>query len=81
MRNLKVKVRIKTRTIALYVFITSNKYDFIASDNFFSMEPEQECTIILKNITKVTKDQIQSQTIKKEDFKVSSLYELMDHQS
>ena len=77
--DLIVKIRIKSNSIVLYLFITSNKYDFIASNNFFSMEPDEEQEIILTDINLVKKDDSQYLNIRKEDFNILSLFELMEN--
>ncbi len=71
-----LKLIISSRYIALYVFIDSDELDFIASDNFFSMEPKETRTIILKEIKPLDskleiKDRIFPNLIK-----VGSLYDL-----
>ena len=75
---MKGKIRIKTKNIALYVHITSEEYDFIASDNFFSLEPNEERIIIIDHIKPLQKDRIKAQNIKKEDFIISSLFNLLE---
>jgi beta-mannosidase len=77
-KGLKGQIKIKTKNIALYVHITSDEYDFIASDNFFSMEPNEERTIIIDNIKQLQKDNSKTQNIAKEVFKVSSLFDLLE---
>ena len=77
LKHLKGKIRIKTNNIALYVHITSEEYDFIASDNFFSMEPNEERTIIIDHIKSLQKKS-RIQKVKKEDFIVSSLFNLLE---
>jgi beta-mannosidase len=76
--HLKYQINIKTKNIALYVFITSKKYDFIASDNFFSMAPEEERVIELNHIKPVSKDD-QPFIINKDTFNIYSLYDLIDN--
>jgi len=49
-RTDQCKIEITTKQIALYVYIESDSLDFIASDNYFSMEPKETRNIILKNI-------------------------------
>ncbi len=44
------KIQIFSENIALYVLIESETIDFIASDNYFSMEPGETRDIFLKNI-------------------------------
>ncbi|MBY8984042.1 MAG: glycoside hydrolase family 2 protein [Candidatus Lokiarchaeota archaeon] len=62
--------------IALYVFITSDLVDFIASDNFFSMDPE-ETYIIDIEILKVVKGNTEySKQDILDSFKIRSLYDI-----
>jgi beta-mannosidase len=44
------KIQISSKNIALYVLIDSDTIDFIASDNYFSMEPGETRDILLKGI-------------------------------
>jgi beta-mannosidase len=75
----KYQIKIKTRSIALYIFITSKQYDFIASDNFFSMVPEEERVIELNYIKPINNGKNQPHTINKDPFNIYSLYDLIDH--
>ncbi|TFG02805.1 MAG: glycoside hydrolase family 2 protein [Promethearchaeota archaeon] len=71
------KIMIKSKTIALYVFIDADDMDFIASDNFFSMEPDEERIITLKNVkTLRQKEKLNKKKIQK-SLKINSLYDLM----
>ena len=69
---------LKVKNIALYVFIDSNIVDFIASDNFFSMEPHEN-RIINIEIIKILKD---GKDCSKQDvinsFKIKSLYDILN---
>ncbi len=71
------KVTINSKNIALYVYIESNIVDFIASDNFFSMEQESRI-ITIKNINFLNnKDKLINHQELRTLFKVSSLYDLI----
>jgi beta-mannosidase len=70
------KLMISSKNIALYVFIESDKYDFLASDNFFSLEPDQTRIIILKNLNFVYSSEPYSK-VSTDDFKVKSLFDLI----
>ena len=70
------RLNLKANEIALYVFITSDLVDFIASDNFFSMDPE-ETYIIDIEILKVVKDNTEySKQDILDSFKIRSLYDI-----
>jgi hypothetical protein len=73
------ELKISTDRIALYVHINSDKFDFIASDNFFSLEPGESRIISLKNLGLVYSSEPAFKTIKKEDFSVESLYNLLEN--
>ena len=71
-----VQIKLHSEKIALYVHIDSNLYDFIASDNFFSMEPDETRIISLTEL-KLNKESINNLgSLKKSDFYVESLYDL-----
>ncbi len=76
--NNSFKLIISSKNIALYVFIDSDTVDFIASDNFFSMEPDESRVIILKEVEPV--DPNINLTNKKilDSIKVGSLYDLLE---
>ena len=71
------ELKIFTTQIALYVHIDSNKFDFIASDNYFSLEPSETRIISLKNIGLVYSSEPAYKNVKKEDFSVKSLFDLL----
>jgi len=73
------EIKISTNNIALYVHIDSDKFDFIASDNFFSLEPGESRIITLKNLGLVYSSEPAYKTVKKEDFSVKSLYDLLEN--
>jgi beta-mannosidase len=70
------QINLKSKEIALYVFITSDLVDFIASDNYFSMDPD-EIYIIDVEITKTIhpKKEYSNQEIV-DSFKIRSLYDV-----
>lgn len=73
------ELNINANEIALYVQIDSKKFDFIASDNYFSLEPGESRTIILKNLGLVYPSEPVYKAVKKEDFSVKSLYDLLEN--
>jgi len=72
------KLTLRVKNIALYVFIDSDIVDFIASDNFFSMEPDEKRIIDIKilKILKGCKDFSKQDIIK--SFKIKSLYDILN---
>ena len=52
----EIKLIVTSKHIALYVFIESDNIDFIASDNYFSMKPNESRTIILSDINPVNSE-------------------------
>ena len=73
------ELKITAENIALYIHIDSKKFDFIASDNYFSMEPGESRTISLKNLDSVYPSEPAYKVLKKEDFSVRSLYDLLEN--
>jgi len=73
------EVKLTSKDIALYVHIDSNKFDFVASDNFFSMEPNETRIISLKNLELIYSSEPVYLKVKKEDFVVRSLYDLLEN--
>ena len=71
------ELKIATKNIALYVHIDSDKFDFIASDNFFSLAPGEVRNISLKNLGLISSAEPAYLKVKKEDFAVRSLYNLL----
>jgi beta-mannosidase len=70
-------VRIESKGIALYVYIDLDNFDFIASDNFFSMEPNESRIIILKEFKPLEPNtELTVQNIK-ESIRIGSLYDLL----
>ncbi|MHA1696601.1 MAG: glycoside hydrolase family 2 protein, partial [Candidatus Helarchaeota archaeon] len=68
----KFELSIKSQEIALYINIRSNKFDFIASDNYFSLNKGENCKITLNFNNKLTMDKLIS------NIKVESLFDLMN---
>jgi hypothetical protein len=70
-------VRIESKRIDLYVYIDLDNFDFIASDNFFSMEPNESRIIILKEFKPLEPNtELTVQNIK-ESIRIGSLYDLL----
>jgi len=76
-KNPKVQLKLKAKNIALYVNIESDLVDFIASDNFFSMEPDEtrDIDIEIKTILESGKRLSKQEIIK--SFKIQSLYDII----
>jgi beta-mannosidase len=71
-----IRLNLKANHIALYVSINSDLFDFIASDNFFSMEPDEIYKVdieILRSIKNDTKYSIRDIF---DSFKIRSLYDI-----
>jgi len=73
------ELKLSTTHIALYVHLDSNKFDFIASDNFFSIAPGETRVITIKNLGLIYSSEPAYRGIKKEDFSVKSLYDLLEN--
>jgi len=73
------ELKITAKKIALYVHVDSQKIDFTASDNYFSLEPGETRIISLKNLGLVYSSEPAYKTVKKEDFSVKSLYNLLEN--
>jgi len=71
------KLKISASNIALYVNVDSIKFDFIASDNFFSLEPGESRIISIHNLGLVYSSEPAYKNVKKEDFMVVSLFDLL----
>ena len=76
-KNPKVQLKLKAKNIALYVNIESDLVDFIASDNFFSMEPDEtrDIDIEIKPVFESGKTFSKQEIIK--SFKIQSLYDII----
>ena len=77
--KIEYQVKLTSKNIALYVFIESDKFDFIASDNFFSMAPSETKTIVIKDIELVNPSESDYLRVRKNDFTVKSLYDLLEN--
>jgi len=75
--GLKVDIKVSNEFIALFVFIDSDEYDFVASDNYFSMEPNDARNIQLNQLKTLDGSSLSIQDIKKEAFYVRSLFDLI----
>ncbi|MHA1341841.1 MAG: beta-mannosidase [Promethearchaeota archaeon] len=80
--NNQIKIEISSTNIALYVFIDSDKYDFIASDNFFAMEPGEKREVTIKPMFVWNKKKIENFNpleINKfiKSIKIKSLFDLL----
>lgn len=76
-KNSEFKLVIISKKIALYVFIDSEIFDFVASDNYFSMEPDESRVITIKDLKPLNKNIESSEQTVKESIKVGSLYDLL----
>ncbi|MFW9946075.1 MAG: glycoside hydrolase family 2 protein [Candidatus Odinarchaeota archaeon] len=72
-----LKVILKAKNIAFYVFFDSEIVDFIASDNFFSMEPNEKRFIFINQINRVDSSKKLSMREIIESIRVKSLYDLI----
>ena len=75
--NSEYEIAISSKELALYVFIDSDKFDFIASDNFFVVEPNKSRIIILKEVNYVYSSEPYP-LVNKDDFIMKSLYDLIE---
>ena len=73
--SLKCIIKIRCENVAFYVHIDSEDYDFIASDNYFSMEPNEERTIILNDIKLI--NDFEDKPVLNNSIMISSLYDLI----
>ena len=77
--NNTCKIRIKNDVIAPYVFIESEKFDIILSDNYFSMEFNNEKILVIKLNSFIHKE---IEVAGKEIFdslRIKSLWDLRTH--
>jgi beta-mannosidase len=74
--NVHFKLIVEAKRIALYVIIYSDLVDFIASDNFFSLEPNEIRIIDIKIVNLQQSKLIYSMQNIYDSFKVTSLYDL-----
>ena len=76
MEKTSYKLTIKAKQIALYVHVESNAVDFVASDNYFALEPGESRVISLRieNYPKSGENISEQELIK--SFQVKSLFDL-----
>ncbi|MHA1671836.1 MAG: glycosyl hydrolase 2 galactose-binding domain-containing protein [Promethearchaeota archaeon] len=75
--DIEFEIKVSNENIALFVFLDSEEYDFVASDNFFSMEPNEVKIIKLNQLKKRNGSPLLIQEIKKEAFYIRSLFDLI----
>jgi len=75
--NDSFNLTIDSKGIALYVFIDSDEFDFIASDNFFSMEPNETRVIVLKELKALDSNIEITEQYVKDSIRIGSLYDLL----
>lgn len=75
--NKSINIIISSKEIALYVFIDSDDFDFIASDNFFSMEPNESRVIVLKELKPLDPKVKFTEQKAKDSLRIGSLYDLL----
>ena len=71
------ELNITAKNIALYVFIDSDLVDFIASDNYFSIEPEEFRIIKIRSVKTLKSYENLSKQQIVDSFKIRSLYDLI----
>ncbi len=74
--NSYFKIKLRAKEIALYVIISSDLVDFIASDNYFSMDPDEIYTIDIEVIRAVLANTEYSNQEIVDSFKIRSLYDI-----
>lgn len=72
------KLTLRVKNIALYVFIDSKIVDFVASDNFFSMEPHENRIIDIEIIKILNDGKASSKQDIIDSFKIKSLFDLLN---
>ncbi len=75
--NNSFNITISSKEIALYVFIDSDNFDFISSDNFFSMEPNESRVIGLKELKPIDSNTEFTEQKIKDSIRIGSLYDLL----
>ena len=75
--DLKIEIKVSTEFIALFVYVDSEELDFVASDNFFSMEPKEIRIIKLNQLKRRDGSSLSTKEIKKEAFYIRSLFDLI----
>lgn len=76
--NFTYHITVNSRKIALYIFIDSDKFDLVASDNFFSMEPNETRIISLKLHKISNKNQEVSEQEILESLTIRSLFNFIE---
>lgn len=76
-KNNEIKLKLKANSIALYVNIDSDIVDFIASDNFFSMEPYETRDIYIEIVKNLDTNKVHSKQEILNSFKIQSLYDII----
>jgi len=76
--RIKLEIEISAKNIALYVFIESNIVDFVASDNYFSLEPKELRKITIKIEKILNLNEIYSIEEIINSLKVRSLYDILN---
>ncbi|MFX1571325.1 MAG: glycoside hydrolase family 2 protein [Promethearchaeota archaeon] len=76
-KKLQFKIKLKVKCIALYVYIDSDLVDFIASDNFFSMEPNETRDIDVEIVSGLETVSNHSKQDIIKSFKIQSLYDII----
>ena len=71
------QITITAEVIALYVHINMSDYDFVASDNYFSLQPKESRTITIKITSKGFKNREKLEDLKKK-ITLESLFSLME---
>ncbi|MFX1280172.1 MAG: glycoside hydrolase family 2 protein [Promethearchaeota archaeon] len=75
--QIQFRLKLQAKNIALYVNIDSDLVDFIASDNFFSMEPNDVRDIDIEIMNYLDLGKKYSEQEIKNSFKIQSLYDLI----
>jgi len=73
----RFRLRINAQNIALYINIDSDLVDFIATDNFFSLDPDETYEIDIEVIRAVTPNTEYSKQEIIDSFKIRSLYDIL----
>lgn len=75
--NMHFKLKLSVKNIALYVIIDSDLFDFIASVNFFSMEPNETRIIDIEILKTPNLSTNTSQQKNIDSFKILSLFDII----
>ena len=74
----RYKVIISTRKLALYVHVESDVVDFVASDNYFALEPEETRVVFLKVVSYPPTNGELSKKEVRNSFRVKSLFDFRE---